>query len=172
MTWCKNNSQTAPPRNNSLNTNNIFCPTASVHPEFTKPASGCGRTAVFAQTVFTTKSCFHMAPQSLRVNVISVMTESSVGTTVSNCLWVKYGRHTAQQIWDTPHLLLPQMLYCSLIKGESRCTVERWRFPSVHRRYIHLALCSGSKVSQQMSVHQQNVIIWLQKIQNTNYIGI
>jgi hypothetical protein len=30
-----------------------------------------------------------MAPQSLRVDVISVITESSVGMTVSNCLWVR-----------------------------------------------------------------------------------
>lgn len=49
--------------------------------------------------------------------------------------------------------------------------MERWHFPSVHRRYIHLALCSGSEVSQQMFVHQQHVIIWFQKIQNTNYIA-
>lgn len=34
----------------------------------------------------TTYSCFHMAPHSLSVDVISVMTESSTGTTVSNCL--------------------------------------------------------------------------------------
>lgn len=34
----------------------------------------------------TTYSCFHMAPHSRSVDVISVMTESSTGTTVSNCL--------------------------------------------------------------------------------------
>lgn len=36
--------------------------------------------------VLTTYSCFHIAPHSLSVDVISVMTESSTGTTVSNCL--------------------------------------------------------------------------------------
>lgn len=36
--------------------------------------------------LLTTYSCFHMAPHSRSVDVISVMTESSTGTTVSNCL--------------------------------------------------------------------------------------
>lgn len=39
-----------------------------------------------ASVPLTTYSCFHMAPHSRSVDVISVMTESSTGTTVSNCL--------------------------------------------------------------------------------------
>lgn len=41
---------------------NIFRPTASVHPEFMKPASGCGRTAVCANSIYHKELLPHGAP--------------------------------------------------------------------------------------------------------------
>ncbi len=69
-----------------------------------------------------------------------------------------FGRHhrlelPMSQMWAA-HSTTDMRYTSSASATDAVLFLNQRSFPSVHRRYIHLALRSGSKVSQQMSVHQ------------------